>query len=212
MSQAKVIPMPPPPPAVQWPGGWPGPNCPPSDGCGCGSGGMDWSSLQSCFDQIRSFQATLATMLSQMQVSSLGVTDGTEAAPGQVGEMVVAQGATTLAMGSDGTVYVVVNSLTLSPGDWQITANYWIDSVAGSTFTELTVGLMPTTIPLSETINQLATPDVAWSGETAGTSMGGTVGPTRQLQSTTVAADLRVNLIGTGSGSFQWAMMARRMR
>lgn len=51
--------------------------------------------------------------------AGVGVTDGSEAAAGQVGEYLTASGSVALATGSA----AVVASLTLSPGDWDVSGN-----------------------------------------------------------------------------------------
>jgi hypothetical protein len=155
----------------------------------------------------------LAAMLSQMQISTLGVTDGTEVAPGQVGELISASGSTIINSGASG-VYTVVNSLYLSPGDWGIYANFWVDltAVVGASNTWLM--MTPATLPLDQTDGAPPGSGVAWQGlGDAAVSEGGTVGPVRMLTSTPIPCDLRGEIVATsGQASLKWAMTARRIR
>jgi hypothetical protein len=104
------------------PSSWWPPNCPPGPGvppdCGCGFGG-----LMQCWQDIAQFQQFLQCMLSQMGPYPVqGVTDGSAALPGNIGEYMdftVTQSVTLVASVSQ---IVNFNMGVLSPGDWDVMA------------------------------------------------------------------------------------------
>jgi hypothetical protein len=193
---------------------------PPSGDCGCDGGGWGgsgggWWMLQNCWNQLNSFTQFLLSLLSQSVVSTQGVTDGSEAAPGKVGEIITASG-NTIVNAVTGATYTVINTMSLSPGDWGIYANYFIYStnVVGATAAWLV--LLPTSIPLASTDGTPPGQGVAWQGiggPTATSNEGGTVGPVRTISAAADPVDLRANLQAT-SGQFNvyWSVTARRIR
>jgi hypothetical protein len=193
---------------------------PPSGDCGCDGGGWGgsgggWWMLQNCWNQLNSFTQFLVSLLNQTVVSTLGVTDGTEAAPGQVGEILSASGTTIVNSTTSTTAYTVINTLSLSPGDWGIYANFYITTTGLTGETEAWLTLMPTSVPLADTDGTPPGQGVAWQGFTGAVSAqeGGTVGPVRVIGAAAVPIDLRVILVATaGQAQVVWSMTARRIR
>lgn len=122
---------------VKWPSSqnwsqpqcWP-PNCPPGPGvpgctCGCqpcqcsggwGSGAMD------CWQQISQYQQFLMCMLSQMGPIPLqGVTDGSDAKAGNIGEFMTGSAVVAYAVYPANTIGNAA-VMVLPPGDWDLWA------------------------------------------------------------------------------------------
>jgi hypothetical protein len=157
----------------------------------------------------------LQAMLSQLQISTLGVTDGTEVAPGQVGELITASGTTIINSTPGTSTFTVINSMYLSPGDWGIYANYYAYLTGLVSMVQWYLMLTPATLPLDQTANAPPGAGVAWQGFAGSTQAqdGGTVGPVRMLTSTPIPCDLRANADATsGTVNVVWAMSARRIR
>jgi hypothetical protein len=85
-----------------------------------------------------SLRQSILTMYSYM-VRALngglqGVTDGSNAQPGQIGEVISALLTTGLAVGGSPTTLL---SMVLSPGDWDVTAELWLQATGSTNPTTL---------------------------------------------------------------------------
>lgn len=157
-------------------------------------------------------------------VTITGVTDGTDAKAGTVGEFVTISGqASTPAFeqGMPGFGYTVAGTLNLTPGDWDVYANFYtLISIAGGTVTNGIAWwgvLLPSSIPLGATDGTLPSANVAWIGGASPNEImaadGGTIGPVRFSQATAGSMDVRVVVQGTsGAAIIYWTISARRMR
>lgn len=106
-------------PSQNWSGSWP-PGC--SCGCNpcqCGGG---WGGLMQCWQDLSQFQQFLQCMLSQAGPISLqGVTDGSDAKPGYIGEFVNFTSGSLSFPTTSNTQTISIG--VLSPGDWDCWAN-----------------------------------------------------------------------------------------
>lgn len=106
---------------------WPPFPAPPGD-CGCGgsfSGAMD------CWQQISNFKAFLTQVLSEMgPIPLTGVVDGSNAAPGDVGEYITGVSQVPYAASPAVTV-VFVNPLVVPAGDWNLWAHMTCTTLVG---------------------------------------------------------------------------------
>lgn len=144
-----------------------------------------------------------------------GVTDGSDAGPGIVGEVMSAASVTQLNAAASETNFTVINTLNLTPGDWEVNASLFINtSMVGGTASWVFLG--PSSIPLANTDGSTPAQNVAWWGNDWGTLpnvQGGTVGPSRINTPIAAGADLRAVVVGTsGTSTVDWMMTARRMR
>lgn len=98
--------------------------CPPQwqpDDCGCGDG---WGNIQQCWNEIEQLKLLLSEVISSMgPIPLTGVTDGSNAKPGEVGEFFHAEA--NVAYGA----YPAVTNTTVSvtvvpPGDWDLWASF----------------------------------------------------------------------------------------
>jgi hypothetical protein len=102
-----------------WSGSWP-----PSCSCGCNpcQCGGGFGGLMQCWQDIAQFQQFLKCMLSQMGPYPMqGVTDGSDAAAGVIGEFMT--GTSSMAYAASVLTTGNVSPLVLSPGDWDIWAS-----------------------------------------------------------------------------------------
>jgi hypothetical protein len=77
------------------------------------------SGLMQCWQDIAQFQQFLACMLSQMGPFPMqGVTDGSNAAPGNIGEFMTATANATFAAGVVTTT--TLSPIVIPPGDWDL--------------------------------------------------------------------------------------------
>jgi hypothetical protein len=84
-----------------------------------------------CWQDIAQFQQFLMAMLSQMGPYPMqGVTDGSDAKPGMIGEYVTGAGSLNYAANPAVTTGTV-SPLVLSPGDWNITTWLYMTSPYG---------------------------------------------------------------------------------
>lgn len=74
-----------------------------------------------------------------------GVNDGSDAPKGQIGEIIssVITTGVTLATGTNSAI----TSLTLTPGDWDITGDVYFTASAGPTSVYAAINTLPTTLP-----------------------------------------------------------------
>jgi hypothetical protein len=101
-------------PQQNWSGSWSGCSCG-CNPCQCGGG---FGGLMQCWQDISQFQQFLMAMLSQMGPYPVqGVTDGSDAKPGNIGEFVKFNG--TLSFLSTSAVQTISLGV-LSPGDWDL--------------------------------------------------------------------------------------------
>jgi hypothetical protein len=156
-------------------------------------------------------QIERAWALDEMQdaaVANYGVTDGSDALPGQIGEYIMANRTINLAVPNN--VNTDITSITLTPGDWDVQgAVYFLaSSSAGSDELRAWVNTVSVTQPSGNTgglaimsttsaglTNMLAIPPIRASGAT-----GATVFLSCWTQ------------YGTGSMNVQGYVRARRMR
>ena len=83
---------------------------------------------------------------------SKGVTDGSDAAPGQLGEVISSNVTTPVALPTSNTSFTV-GSISLTAGDWDISGEVWI-ATAGALPTLVSGGIYPTTtLPPATTLN-----------------------------------------------------------
>ena len=149
-----------------------------------------------------------------------GVTDGSDAAAGQIGEFITANGSGAIPATAPGSAYTVAETLTLNPGDWDVYANFYtLISASGGTVVGGTAWwgvLCPSSLPLGSTDGTPPSASVAWIGgaDTAiPLSDGGTIGPVRLSSATAAGMDIRLIVSGTsGTAQISWAISARRMR
>jgi hypothetical protein len=95
---------------------WP-PNCPPGPGVPPGCGCDGFSGLMQCWQDISQFQQFLQSMLSQMGPIPLqGVTDGSNALAGYIGEWVALSANFNIPTAAQLGLAVTVG--VLAPGDW----------------------------------------------------------------------------------------------
>jgi hypothetical protein len=94
-------------------------------GCSCGcnpcqcGGGL--GGLMQCWQDIAQFQQFLQCMLSQAGPIPLqGVTDGSDAKPGFIGEFMTVD--TQVSIPATGQVTINISPIVISPGDWDISA------------------------------------------------------------------------------------------
>jgi hypothetical protein len=103
-------------PQQNWSQGWP-PTC--SCGCNpcqCGGG---WGGLMQCWQDIAQFQQFLICMLSQAGPFPMqGVTDGSNAKAGNIGEFITGTGSATYAAAALSNV--AISPLVVAPGDWDL--------------------------------------------------------------------------------------------
>jgi hypothetical protein len=95
-------------------------------GCGCGFGG-----LVQCWQDIAQFQQFLQCMLSQMGPYPVqGVTDGSNALPGNIGEFMTATG--TYAYAANPAISIgSISPIVLPPGDWHVWASMGFSTAVG---------------------------------------------------------------------------------
>jgi hypothetical protein len=138
----------------------------------------------------------------------VGVTNGSNAVPGNVGEYLTASGTTTAGSSA------IVNpcSLTLTPGDWDVQGSVSISMPTGTTPTDINCGL--TTTPL-------ANAPVLQKTEIYATFFG-PPGPAQDISSPRVRFNVSVSTVvylstggvfsGTGPFTINGQITARRMR
>jgi hypothetical protein len=122
------------------------PPCPPPGSCAppqC----TDWlAKIESCWDQSQDLEALLTKIITQIFTDDpsiippappsagsgpiIGVTDGSDAAPGEVGEYVTLAVNGVLAANAGLATY---QALTLTPGDWDLWSYLDVDIPVGST-------------------------------------------------------------------------------
>src|SRR5262245_51703107 len=92
----------------------------------------------------------------------IGVTDGSNAPPGMVGEYV-----TSVAAGSMTGPNIIIPAITVPPGDWMVDFTFSLDMATGGTFTEFVAiipanqrpeGMEPTESPIVASLNQGGSP------------------------------------------------------
>lgn len=92
------------------------------DPCQCGDCGPSWSqSAIDCYNQMSQFREMLAQILQdpKLRIPLIGITDGSNAKPGEVGEYI--KGAATVHYAAYPTVTVqTVSVLVVPPGDWNL--------------------------------------------------------------------------------------------
>jgi hypothetical protein len=77
--------------------------------------------LMQCWQDIAQFQQFLMAMLSQMGPYPVqGVTDGSVAKPGNIGEFLVASATTAWSIATTTSVNQTVSVLVVPPGDWNV--------------------------------------------------------------------------------------------
>lgn len=110
------------PPAIDWSAG----DCGPPD---CSVPGGSWGDIQKCWNEIEQFRLFLADVMSRMgPIPMMGVTDGSIAAPGMIGEAVTGLNQNGVPMTiqpagpSTSFTYTAATTITLSPGDWDVSA------------------------------------------------------------------------------------------
>lgn len=115
------------PPTGSWPPCPPGPRPP-----DCFS---NLFRIEQCYEdviQLKRFLTRIMTEIMQsdpgLNVRIQGVTDGSDAAPGEVGEYLRQYG--TLPVPGDGTTVMPVATLRLTAGDWQVSGQFGFDGVA----------------------------------------------------------------------------------
>jgi hypothetical protein len=133
-------------PQQNWPGSWP-----PSCSCGCNpcQCGGGWGGLMQCWQDIAQFQQFLMCMLSQMGPYPVqGVTDGSDAKAGNIGEYVIMTSTMAYAAYPTETVQII-SAGVLSPGDWNITCSLSPSTVVGSA----EINLSPTPAGMSNAMS-----------------------------------------------------------
>lgn len=187
--------------------------CPPQDDCGCGD---QWGNIQQCWNEIEQLKLFLADIMSSMgPVSLTGVTDGSEAGSGQVGEFISSTGlgyvTTTVQTGTGNTM--TLGTVSFTPGDWEIFADFYFGEGQGLSNASYWLLLCQSSVPLSEIDNLATSPNWAWQGGPLISAVG-TVGPMRFLTSVTAGADLRIQAWSDAVGTFNihWTISARRVR
>jgi hypothetical protein len=134
-----------------------------------------------------------------------GVTDGSNAAAGQIGEVIAANVTTPVALSSG--VTATVGSISLTPGDWDVSGEVWFVGAASL----LVAGIYPTNVftatsALNASRNQL----------TAAITGGNTIMPLRpcraSLATTTTYFLLSQMAFASGSPTAAGNIIARRAR
>lgn len=184
--------------------------------CDCGPGNItSWGQLQQCWNDTRQFKSFIRTVvesvLDDIGVGGAGITDGSQAGPGMIGEEVTTGAITTTAAGP-ATQYSLLGSLSLPPGDWIVFGNlYWgsdIPDLQGQWFMITDSGL-----PMASTDNARPADGVAWFGGSTYANAGGSVGPIRIVNAKPASVDLRGEYIGTsGTGTTYWTLTGTRQR
>lgn len=205
-ARSNVVPMPtngaPPTAPVPWPqpGVWPMPNamagcCPPSNlmQCYCDIQNATAFICAVMVDCINTNPAVAQAMIDAIQKSGsnlplLGVTNGTPAQPGQVGEFIrMFQQAPYVATGTQTTVTMGV----LQPGDWLVWSLMGTSTLVTGTF----MVLNPIPVGFADSLVQ----------ELAGTAMGAATalvgGPTQALISVPTLVAIQINVNTGGSGA-----------
>jgi hypothetical protein len=106
--------------------------------------------LQQVADAISQTNNMVQRLQSQMAQSG-GVTDGSDAKPGEIGEFIFANRTTALSVGIATTTDLT--SITLSPGDWDVTGavSFQGDSYTGGTDLHAWVNTVSATEPSGDT-------------------------------------------------------------
>jgi hypothetical protein len=131
----------------------------------------------------------------------IGVTNGSNAAAGSVGE-VISNTATGVSVASN--VYANATSITLTPGDWDVEGSYYI---TGTTFSAIAASISTTSATLAAAPN-------AWQFIGVTITSGGSPVPKQRIN---VSSTTTVYLVGTGAFSSGTAtaaasIIARRAR
>jgi hypothetical protein len=173
----------------------------------------DASTIQHIITQFNQAMAQIerAWALDEMQdaaVANYGVTDGSDALPGQIGEYVMANRTTNLSVPNNGTVDIA--SITLTAGDWDVQgAVYFLaSSSAGSDELRAWVNTVSVTQPTGD-FGGLA----IMSTTSAGLVNMLAIPPIRASGTGTITVFLSCwTQYGTGSMNVQGVVRARRMR
>lgn len=158
--------------------------------------------------------AFVSAAMAALTISSIpGITNGSTAAVGMVGQVLSAySGSTTIASQVEG-VYVVVGTLNLTAGDWDVFAN--VDLFGDPTASGYMLFLGNNSIPIGQTGSTQLSQTAFFSGMMgwgAPSEAIFTIGPVRLNLTAAGAAQLRANIVGTGTSSCQWFIWARRAR
>jgi len=150
---------------------------------------------QSVADQLASTAATIA--------ANKGVTDGSDAVAGQIGEYLTASGGSVGL--SSGTIANIV-TLALTPGDWDVEGNVVFNPTGAVTFVAASVNVVSATFGAHSTAN----------AGTLGTALQhriGTGGSTRVVSDAPLTAYLVAQcLFSTGAMDATGMLWARRVR
>ena len=139
-----------------------------------------------------------------------GVTDGSNAAPGQVGEVISIVGGTGFGLGTAGAT-IAVASIALPAGDWEISGEAWFSISGVPTLIRAAVAVSGTTIPTAmsqaSAVIRLAAPFTGASDQILALS------PCRRNAATGANYNLLVAAtFSSGTGSAGGRLSARRMR
>jgi hypothetical protein len=174
---------------------------------------MGWSNVRDCWRQVAELKHIIRQVVTDMKLD-MGVTDGSQAKPGEIGEVMATQVKGTF-LATPQTQ--LISTLVLSPGDWQVSAACYLN-VTTNAMTGAQFNLSPLPVGAQTDISA-----AVWSPSTATDPDLWTV----QLSSiptavnvtvpTLLAFSLQTNNTSTGSpatgpGTWAFNVQARRMR
>lgn len=145
----------------------------------------------------------------------IGVTDGSNAAPGQVGEYLVSQ--QTFGIGASGGITAVV-SLSLTPGDWDVSGNAAFSWVSGNIATNIlaSVGIHTTSavMPSGVFLGADGSAQLWMTGQNSNEAPTIVAGPKRYnvTAATTVYLNVQSFWAGADSLNVGGTIRARRVR
>jgi hypothetical protein len=163
--------------------------------------------------------ADVSAVLHQSDI--VGVTDGSDAATGRVGEFLSVVGGPTNVNTNTTGAYTVLGSLTLPAGDWDVGGDgYYVfpTGTQAANGQNAWATLMPSTIPIGNTGTTNTGVTVSWWGINwpgIPANSGGTFGPTRMSGTAAMTVQIRVAVASSVSGnpvSWYYALRARRVR
>lgn len=171
--------------------------------------------IQQVQDQLSQSLALITTSI--LSQAKIGVTDGSDAVLGNIGEFVTIGNIITMPV-TTGVNYNVIGTLNLTAGDWDVFSNlynYTNNVVGGNNFW---ICMCPSSLPLASTDPARPADNVAWMGSSYGANpmplaIGDTIGPIRMSSGGNTGVDLRATCDATsGTVSIYWAISARRIR
>ncbi|HKD27855.1 MAG TPA: hypothetical protein VKC66_18360 [Xanthobacteraceae bacterium] len=124
--------------------------------------------MRKCYDDLKKLESVIRDLMKDILAEGvpptnvIGVTDGSNAPPGMVGEYV-----TSVAAGSMTGPNIIIPAITVPPGDWMVDFTFSLDMATGGTFTEFVAiipanqrpeGMEPTESPIVASLNQGGSP------------------------------------------------------